>query len=117
MTSRLRNGTLPAPGKPGEAKKFDTGKPPLSLISRTALEEEAKVMAYGVAKYGTHNWRQGMDFSRLVDTGLRHLYAFADGEDKDPETGLSHLAHARCCLAFLLEYEGRKVGTDDRYKR
>ena len=100
-----------------EAKKFDGGKPPLSLISRTALEEEAKVMAYGVGKYGTHNWRAGMGFSRLMDAMLRHAYAFADGEDLDPETGLSHLAHVRCCAAFLLEYQGRKIGTDDRFKR
>ena len=100
-----------------EAIKFDAGKPPLGLISRIALEEEAKVMEFGKQKYGTHNWRQGMDFSRLMDAMLRHTYAFADGEDLDPETGLSHLAHARCCAAFLLEYQGRKVGTDDRFKR
>lgn len=100
-----------------EAKKFDTGKPPLSLISRAALEEEARVMAFGAQKYDAHNWRKGMDFSRLMDAALRHIYAFADGEDKDPETGLSHLAHARCCLAFLIEYEGTKIGTDDRFKR
>lgn len=99
------------------ATKFDAGKPPLGLISRTALEEEAKVMAFGVAKYGTHQWRGGMDFSRLMDACLRHVYAFADGEDLDKETGLSHLAHARCCLAFLLEYQGKSVGTDDRFKR
>lgn len=100
-----------------EAVKFDAGKPPLSLISRTALEEEAKVMAYGVHKYGTHNWRAGMDFSRLMDAALRHVYAFADGEDFDKETGLSHLAHARCCLAFLLEYQGKRLGKDDRFGR
>lgn len=99
------------------AVKFDAGKPPLGLISRTALEEEAKVMAYGVSKYGTHNWRAGMDFSRLMDAALRHVYAFADGEDLDKETGLSHLAHARCCLAFLLEYQGKSLGTDDRFGR
>ena len=100
-----------------EGNKFDAGKPPLGLISRVALEEEAKVMAFGAAKYDVHNWRKGMDFSRLIDAALRHVYAFADGEDADAETGLSHLAHARCCLAFLLEYEGRKLGTDDRFGR
>lgn len=100
-----------------EAVKFDAGKPPLCLISRTALLEEAKVMQFGVEKYGTHNWRGGMDFSRLMDAALRHVYAFADGEDLDKESGLSHLAHARCCLAFLLEYQGKKIGTDDRYGR
>lgn len=100
-----------------EAVKFDTNKSPLGLISRIAIEEEAKVMEFGRQKYGAHNWRQGMDFSRLVDAMLRHTYAFADGEDFDKETGLSHLAHARCCAAFLLEYQGVKVGTDDRFKR
>lgn len=103
--------------KSAEAAKFDGGKPPLGLISRYALEQEAHVMQYGVNKYGTHNWRKGMDFSRLVDACLRHVYAFADGEDVDGETGLSHLAHARCCLAFLLEYEGKRIGSDDRYGR
>lgn len=113
MTTRLKA----IPTEPVQAVKFDLGKPPLGLISRRALEEEALVMAYGAGKYGRDNWRQGMDFSRLVDAALRHLYAFADGEDKDKETGLSHLAHVRCCMAFLLEYEGVKIGKDDRFKR
>jgi len=52
-----------------------------------------------------------------MDVAFRHMYAFADGEDMDKETGLSHLAHARCCMAFLLEYQGVKIGTDDRFKR
>ncbi len=100
-----------------EAVKFDDGKAPLSLLPRRALEEEALVLAHGAKKYGTHNWRKGMKFSRLADACLRHIYAFLDGEDKDEESGLSHLAHARCCLAFLLEYEGRRLGTDDRFAR
>ena len=99
------------------AVKFDAGKPPLGLISRRALEEEAKVMAFGAQKYGEHQWRKGMEFSRLADAALRHIYAFLDGEDVDSETGLSHLAHARCCLAFLLEYEGKSIGTDNRFGR
>ena len=28
-----------------------------------------------------------------------------DGEELDPETNLSHLAHAMCCLLFKLEIE------------
>lgn len=105
------------PAAPTEAKKFDGGKPPITLISRTALEEEARVMAHGATKYGRDNWRKGMDFSRLGDAAMRHILAYFDGEDKDPETGLSHLAHARCCLAFLIEYEARKYGKDDRHGR
>lgn len=102
---------------PNSGMKFDQGKPPLGLISRTALEQEAFVMAYGVKKYGEHQWRNGMNYSRLADAALRHLYAFLDGEDSDPETGLSHLAHVRCCAAFLLEYQGKKLGIDDRFGR
>ena len=115
--SRMPPDALASPLCEAGADKFDGGKPPLGLISRRALEEEAKVMAYGVSKYGLHNWRKGMDFTRLADAALRHVYAFVDGEDVDEETGLSHLAHARCCLAFLLEYEGKKIGTDDRFGR
>lgn len=98
-----------------QANKFDAGKAPISLISRRAIEEEAKVMAFGLKKYGAHNWRKGMEWSRCIDAGLRHLLAFADGEDLDPETGLSHLAHARCCLAFLLDYEKSHPKMDDRH--
>lgn len=97
--------------------KHDTGKPPISMISRTALEAEAYVMAFGAAKYNRDNWRQGMKWTRLVDAALRHVLAIGDGEDIDPETGLPHAAHARCCMAFLLEYMAYNLGEDDRYKR
>jgi hypothetical protein len=100
-----------------EAKKFDSGKPPLSLIPRRANEEEAKVLDFGRQKYGAWNWAKGMDWSRLVDAGMRHMTAFADGEDVDPESGLSHLAHARACLGFLLDYEKEHPELDDRRKR
>lgn len=113
MSRAVRTVTPAAPA----GVKFDAGKPPLGLISRMALEEEAKVMEFGKQKYGRDNWRAGMDFSRLADAALRHVYAFVDGQDTDPETGLSHLAHARCCLAFLLEYQGKRLGTDDRFGR
>ena len=100
-----------------EALKFDAEKPPIGLISRVALEEEAKVLDFGARKYDKHNWRNGFEWSRLYDAALRHVLAFADGEDVDRETGLSHLAHARCCLAFLIEHVEYGLGVDDRYKR
>ena len=100
-----------------EAKKADTNKPPIGLISRTALEQEALVMQFGAQKYDAHNWRNGMKYSRLLNAALRHILAFNEGEDLDPETGLSHLAHARCCLAFLMDYQASGTGQDDRYVR
>lgn len=99
-----------------EALKFDHGKAPLGLISRTAQIEEARVLAFGAEKYARHNWRKGMEWSRLVDAALRHLTAWNEGEDVDPETGISHLAHARCDLGFLIEYQAKQLGTDDRFK-
>ena len=45
----------------------------------------------------------------------RHIFAWWGGQDKDPETGFSHLAHAGCCLIFLMEYQRNGYGTDDRF--
>ncbi len=96
--------------------KHDDGKVPLDLLSSVALEEIAKVMAFGKKKYAAHNWRGGLAWSRVIGAALRHLLAFNRGEDKDPETGLSHLAHLGCCVLFLLEFEKTHKELDDRYK-
>ena len=97
--------------------KHDAGKPPLELISRDALEAEARVLAFGAAKYGVDNWRGGMAWRRIGGAAMRHLVAWLDGEDNDPETGESHLAHLRCCTGFLIEYQKRGIGTDDRFRK
>lgn len=96
--------------------KYDQGKPPMDLLSAKALTEIAKVMGFGATKYSANNWRNGIQWSRIIGAALRHIEAFNDGQDKDPETGLSHIAHASCCLMFLLEYEQTHPELDDRYK-
>jgi hypothetical protein len=103
------------PEDPG--KKFDFGKPPMSLVPTEAIREVAKVLDYGAKKYDPWNWKKGMKWSRLQDAALRHQYAWAEGENKDLETGLSHLAHSICCLMFLLTYEILGLGQDDRWKK
>ncbi len=97
-----------------KALKLDTGKVPLELLPFESLIEVGKVLAFGAQKYGRYNWRQGMEWTRLVGAILRHLSAWMLGEDKDPESGLSHLAHAGCGILFLLAYELKSIGTDDR---
>jgi len=100
-------------------KKHDTEKPPLSLIPSSLLWEMAKVLAQGADKYGTHNWRKGIHLSRLISAAMRHITAFNEGEDLDPESGLPHLAHAACEIAFALEQSMNKIvydGFDDRYR-
>lgn len=99
-----------------EGTKHDQDKPRVELLSRVALEEISKVMAFGANKYQEHNWRKGFKWTRLLGAAIRHVLAYLDGEDKDPESGLSHLAHAGCCIMFLLEHEIKNLGEDDRYK-
>lgn len=96
-------------------KKYDGGKPRMDLLSSIALEEIAKVMTFGAKKYGDNNWRGGIAWSRVLGALFRHGFSFLGGEDKDPETGLSHLAHVGCCVMFLLEYEVTRREFDDRW--
>lgn len=98
------------------AVKFDGGKPRLSLLSRHALEETSRALDFGAKKYSAHNWRKGFAWSRNLDAALRHIHAFQEGEDKDPESGISHLAHAMCNIMFLLEFEKTHPELDDRWK-
>ncbi len=84
--------------------------------STEALNQTAAVLKFGADKYHAHNWRDGFVWSRPLAAAMRHIMAFNDGEDKDPESGLSHLAHAACCIMFLLEFEKTHPELDDRYK-
>lgn len=97
--------------------KNDQDKPDLSLISTIAITKVAEVMTFGKRKYSAHNWRGGFYWSRPLAAALRHVFAYIGGEDKDPETGLSHLAHACCCLFFILEFEETHIELDDRFKK
>ena len=100
----------------GSAMKFDGDKLPVNLLSTEALNQTAAVLKFGADKYHAHNWRDGFVWSRPLAAAMRHIMAFNDGEDKDPESGLSHLAHAACCIMFLLEFEKTHPELDDRYK-
>lgn len=96
------------------AMKFDAEKPRMELLDPYAMEQLALVLTFGAQKYEPWNWAKGLAFSRLIGAALRHLFAFAKGEDLDPESGLSHLAHAMCCLMFLISMTKRHPELDDR---
>lgn len=98
------------------AVKFDAEKPQFGLISSKFLLLLARVLTFGAKKYAAHNWRKGMVTSRYYDALQRHLTAWNDGEDLDPESGISHLGHAVCCLMFLAETVEVQPNLDDRYK-
>lgn len=100
----------------GTGIKHDQDKADMSLLSSTALLKVSQVMTFGKKKYSAHNWRGGFIWSRPLAASLRHVFAYLGGEDKDPETGISHLAHAVCCLMFVLEFEDTHKELDDRFK-
>jgi len=86
------------------------------LVPFAAVAEIADVLAYGAGKYEANNWARGTDWSRYFSALCRHIFAWWRGEDRDAETGFSHLAHAGCCLLFLLEYQRNGWGSDDRFR-
>lgn len=97
-----------------EGVKFDNGKLPYELLAPELLEEVARVLQFGAEKYSARNWELGMAWSRPFGALMRHMWAWWGGQTNDPETGYSHVAHAACCIMFLLAYEKRWIGEDDR---
>ncbi len=100
----------------GEGRKFDNDKPRTDLLPTKPLLDIAEILAFGAKKYGERNWETGMRWSRLYGAALRHLWAWFAGEENDKETGRSHLAHAACCVIFLMQYNYTKREFDDRPK-
>ena len=96
------------------AWKQDGGKPRMDLLAPEFLTGTAEVLRFGADKYAERNWEKGMSWGRCFGALMRHMWAWWAGERNDPETGLSHLYHASCCLMFLAAYEARQIGTDDR---
>lgn len=111
---RMASKPLPPKGKPVGAMKFDEEKPRMELLDPYAMEQLALVLTFGAKKYEPWNWTKGLAFSRLLGAAFRHLFAWAKGEDLDPESGLSHLAHAMCCIMFLISMTQRHPELDDR---
>ena len=98
----------------GEGRKDDNGKEGFEYLPADALAAINRVLVFGAGKYGARNWERGMAWTRPANAALRHLFAWLRGEKADKETGFSHLWHLGCCVLFLIAYELRGVGKDDR---
>ena len=112
---------------PTEGRKDDGGKIRMELLPPELMFSVATILTFGAEKYEARNWEKGMSWGRVFGALMRHLWAWWGGKgpttksfllgDLDEETGHSHLWHAGCCLAFLIAYEERQIGTDDRLGR
>lgn len=90
--------------------KADKGKPKPRLLHESMAEAVASVvdvLTFGAAKYDDDNWKN-VEPKRYTDAMYRHLNAHHRGEKVDEESGLPHLAHAACCVLFLLHHEVKK---------
>lgn len=99
-----------------EGIRKDKGKSRMDLIPMDALLAIGEVLRDGAVKYAPHNWEYGMDWSRCHASLLRHVAQWSVGEDVDRESGHLHTAHIACNALFLLSYQLRNVGKDDRFK-
>ena len=87
--------------------KDDSGKRKLTLVPRQIIWDIAAIREYGTQKYGhPENWRE-VSPERYRDAAFRHFLSYLDDpEGVDEESGLPHLWHLACNIAFLCEMEG-----------
>ena len=82
-------------------------KVPMHLVPPIVIASLAMAWKSGAEKYGPYNWREpgaGISSSTYYAACLRHLSAWWDGEDNDPDNKkVSHLAHAAACLGMLID--------------
>lgn len=89
-----------------QSAKADAGKLQFTLVPRQIIREIAKVRMYGCAKYADpDNWKR-VEAERYRDAAFRHFLAYLDDPSGvDEESGISHLSHLACNIAFLCEFE------------
>lgn len=98
-------------------QKYDDNKPRFHLMPRLAEQEVVCVLTYGAQKYNEHNWRKVKPLNdRYYSAARRHMQAFLNGEQRDKESGHHHLAHAACCVLFMLEHD-LECGIPETLKR
>lgn len=90
--------------------KADGGKQRPLLVPTSLLRAVMAIREYGCQKYhDPDNWKR-VEPERYKNAAYRHWLAYLDGEWADEESGLPHLWHLACNIAFLIELEGKKDG-------
>lgn len=90
----------------GQGCKDDSSKLRYSLLPNGTVNQVVQVLEFGSKKYADNNWQKVENSrTRYYDAAMRHIDAWFNGDLKDAETGLHHLAHAICCLMFLMWFD------------
>lgn len=90
-------------------------KAPFSSLPTRVIAEAGVALLEGNAKYGRHNYREvGVRASVYYDAVMRHLFAWWEGEDIDPDSGISHVTKAMTALMVLRDCMMEGNWTDDR---
>jgi hypothetical protein len=95
----------------------DEGKSRLDLVPHEVVFALGDILTQGLGKYDENQWEKGMPWRKHFASLQRHLWKWQSGEDLDPESGKSHLHHALARVAFLITYQARGVGEDNRPRR
>lgn len=101
---------------PARGSRHNAGKPKLTLVldAPNAIAGIAGVLEDGIEEYGRNNWKKGLPYTEILDSLIRHVVAFNDGEDLDPKSGRSHTYHIGCNALFLAEMITIHPELDDR---
>lgn len=113
----LSGGSIQSDGKKDTNPKDAVGtkKPALSCVPLPVLMEVGIGMMEGARKYGRHNYRiSAVRASVYFDATIRHLFAWFEGEDLDPDSGLSHVTKAITSLIVLRDAMIQDKVVDDR---
>lgn len=129
---RYRRRILPAPPEedrlPYPARNFppetkDTNpkdaigvsKVPFWVVPWRIIGELSLALLEGALKYGAYNWRvAGVRASVYMSATVRHMADFWEGEDIDPDSGLSHVTKAIASLTVLRDSMLHGNWVDDR---
>jgi hypothetical protein len=98
-----------------QGERENEGKLKWSLVSWGSLAPMVRVLMFGAEKYDDHNWKKGLKYTEITESLQRHMNAFIEGEDNDPESKLTHVGHILCNAMFLSYMFLFRKDCDDRY--
>lgn len=93
-------------------------KVPLAFIPPASIIYEGQALSVGAKKYGPYNWRElPIQAMTYIAANQRHILAYLDGEDIDPECGVPHIGLAKACLGILADATELRNLIDNRPKK